>query len=768
VNEGAPPGVVVLGGGAAGLSAAYELTRPELGDDRLPVSVYTPGWRLGGKGASGRGAFGRIEEHGLHIWFGFYLNAFGLLGDAYERLRAAGAASKFETIADAFSPCNQLGLVEPLAAAPGGGPASWETRCFPLAARERFQPREGFGSVPLLFAGIVERTAPLQAGAFAARADLESLAAKPPAEITEAELLEAAESFRRWGEELGPGAPRHAAAVAMRVLALCAVFALPAWLRGKAPDGDLARRGPFDELNEIDLREALSGRPNPGREPSAAAGRIFERLRKIDRLRCDREAIDSAVVRVLYDLAFAYRGGDRAKPDVAAGVAVENIINIGQRHGGTVMWKMNAGMGDVVFAPLYRALAEPPAAHSLPVEFHFFSAVERIVLGPDDAVEEIAIRRQLRVAAGPAAYRPLTPGKLPTWPSQPYAAQIEAADREAIAAVERRWRVAGRLGEGQSIFPAFEREPNPLGRDDAESLETLRRGRDFSEVVLAMPPAAIGALARESERDLLNACPDLDATLKRAHPVATQALQAWFDIPRVAGGAQRLGWPPDCGNAAGGSPVLGGYCKRFADAAPFDPPPGAAEMFDTYCDLTHLLGEESWGEDPPRHLAYFCRVAPLRADEGHEAADRRAWKEARDFLAEHHALAPAARPFWDRDYAPEHLTDRRPSPARGWDRVAAQYARCNSGPSERYSTSHAGTVNARLHPGDLRAGRGPLGARVPNLTLAGDWTYTAVNAGSVEAAVMSGIEAAATLLGPASGPAVRLPWWRRKPAGGRR
>ena len=28
------------------------------------------GWRLGGKGASSRGANGRIEEHGLHIWLG--------------------------------------------------------------------------------------------------------------------------------------------------------------------------------------------------------------------------------------------------------------------------------------------------------------------------------------------------------------------------------------------------------------------------------------------------------------------------------------------------------------------------------------------------------------------------------------------------------------------------------------------------------------------------------------------------------------------------
>ena len=51
--------------------------------------MYQLGWRLGGKGASGRrmsqGA--RIEEHGLHIWFGFYDNAFRLMREAYSELR---------------------------------------------------------------------------------------------------------------------------------------------------------------------------------------------------------------------------------------------------------------------------------------------------------------------------------------------------------------------------------------------------------------------------------------------------------------------------------------------------------------------------------------------------------------------------------------------------------------------------------------------------------------------------------------------------------
>ena len=77
--------VAVVGGGCAALTAAFELTRPEHGR-RFDVTVYQMGWRLGGKGASGRGVANRIEEHGLHLWMGFYENAFRIMRDCYAEL----------------------------------------------------------------------------------------------------------------------------------------------------------------------------------------------------------------------------------------------------------------------------------------------------------------------------------------------------------------------------------------------------------------------------------------------------------------------------------------------------------------------------------------------------------------------------------------------------------------------------------------------------------------------------------------------------------
>ncbi|MDQ4129490.1 MAG: NAD(P)-binding protein, partial [Actinomycetota bacterium] len=82
----AKPRVAVLGGGVGALTAAFELSRGAWQERFESITVYQLGWRLGGKGASGRGVNGRIEEHGLHVWFGFYENAFRMMRECYRDL----------------------------------------------------------------------------------------------------------------------------------------------------------------------------------------------------------------------------------------------------------------------------------------------------------------------------------------------------------------------------------------------------------------------------------------------------------------------------------------------------------------------------------------------------------------------------------------------------------------------------------------------------------------------------------------------------------
>ena len=62
--------IAILGGGCGAMAAAFWITAREGWQTDYEVTVYQVGWRLGGKGASGRGIDNRIEEHGLHLWGG--------------------------------------------------------------------------------------------------------------------------------------------------------------------------------------------------------------------------------------------------------------------------------------------------------------------------------------------------------------------------------------------------------------------------------------------------------------------------------------------------------------------------------------------------------------------------------------------------------------------------------------------------------------------------------------------------------------------------
>src|SRR5262245_33107864 len=95
--------IIILGGGVGALTTAYYLTTRPNWEQEYDIIVYQLGWRLGGKCASSRnaGEHDRIEEHGLHVWFGFYENAFALMRAVYAALgRPAG--SPFAKIDDAF------------------------------------------------------------------------------------------------------------------------------------------------------------------------------------------------------------------------------------------------------------------------------------------------------------------------------------------------------------------------------------------------------------------------------------------------------------------------------------------------------------------------------------------------------------------------------------------------------------------------------------------------------------------------------------------
>ena len=134
------------------------------------------------------------------------------------------------------------------------------------------------------------------------------------------------------------------------------------------------------------------------------------------------------VLRSVYDVAFGYPRGSIPAADVAAGTATSDLLRLAFSYRGSIMYKMQAGMGDAVFTPLYEVL------RARGVRFKFFHAVTALRLGRDEngrpvnRVDEVEMVEQAKLASGLREYRPLEGVEsLECWPSEPLWDQLEPA-----------------------------------------------------------------------------------------------------------------------------------------------------------------------------------------------------------------------------------------------------------------------------------------------------------------------------------------------------
>jgi uncharacterized protein with NAD-binding domain and iron-sulfur cluster len=685
-----PVRVAILGGGCGGLAAAWRLTATPALRRRFEVTVYELGWQLGGKGASGRmphpageaGRGQRIEEHGLHIWFGFYEHAFRMLRAAYEE---AGLASGEGWWKVPFEKCNSVSLYE------RRDDDTWVRQSVALPARGGANHGPPTEHRRVTLGRALARTTRLLATGL--RADLVGAAprrgASAPAEGTTRGLAGTALILDQLADEIdrmqspltldaddasGPltrgrlrfAQPRARGAreavveplvdrllahvrelqravaeeeITDRVRLWRGVLELVAASLAGIIRDDVLWRG-FGALDEEDLRDWL--------RRHGAGAETLER---------------SPVLRGLYDLTFAYRAGDKRQPSLAAGKGLQSLLMM-INYEGAFMWRMRAGMGDVVFSPLYLALRKRG------VRFEFFSRVTRLGLMPGrPIVDAIELSRDATVVAGADRYEPLRRiGDWWCWPATPDQGQLSDA------------------------------EPRR---------QTLRRGSQFDDVVLAIPVGAQGEICGE----LTAANPRFKQMLEGAETVRTKALQVWLTRP-----IEELA------------------ARRGDDQPGLDPPATAyAEPFDTYCDMSHLLDAEGYdGVDGPKAVAYFCAVLPDFTDA--VQAQRAVHSGAVEYLERR------ARVIWPGAFS-EGAFDWNvvfdPLGRSGPARLEAQYLRANVEPTDRYVMTPAGSVDSRLDPD--RSG-------FENLVLAGDWTHNGIDGGCVEAAVISGERAAEGLI----------------------
>lgn len=468
--------IAILGGGLAGLATAWELSRS---GEPFDITVYQIGWRLGGKGASGRRAeaSNRIEEHGLHAFSGLYENAFAMMRDAYE---VAGAQTPGHpwTWTQAFRPCRRIVLHEQFR----GRVVPWVLR-LPTNAelpghhdpnlalspwtyleilRDTIQLLRG-GDVPerVRPPGRDRRAGPLGRATITLIRRTFETAARPILACAQ-KLLE-----RRWSH-----VAEHVENDATRIAWIVANFAYGN-LRGYIAD-DVPKRG-FTHLDAYDYRVWLSRHIVP------------------DLVDGQSLTTNSPLVGFLYDAQFAYLDGDVERPSFAAGTALQTMFRMAFTWKGAVIWKMQAGMGDVVFAPLYSLLKQRG------VKFDFFHEVSSL-----EAERKQLIRIHLtRQALTRTDYDPLvTIGGLPCWPSQPRWEQIIDAQKYASIDLEA------------------------YGTSGIES-RTLEVGRDVDEVVLAI---SLGGLPHVAA-NLIAQSDEWQKMIQHVRTVRTQASQVWFDHP---------------------------------------------------------------------------------------------------------------------------------------------------------------------------------------------------------------------------------------------
>lgn len=695
--------IAVLGGGMGALAAAYALSGPDNPRrDELEITVYQMGWRLGGKGASGRslrpGHRGRIEEHGLHNLFGFYENTFRMMRACYRELGRA-PEHPLATFRDAVRPESSAIFMEPL---PGGGAAPWRI----TNPVNRHVPGEGDLDLPLWSAVVMavefvdlnfvsppDRPPHPSDGALHPRPGLLPLASA---------IMAAA-----WGAKAGHRLGRRAlgrldarlaglirrggwAAVQRAAVQALRLGRAAAWrgyrgrlgshsarrqwillnfstsvLIGMLEDG-VFHRG-YDAINDRDFRDWLTPR-------ALDDGGVM---------------LDSVLMRVVYDSSFAYEDGDTRvdsrghapKANYEAGTLLRGLVRASTQYKGAFGWKLQGGCGDVLIAPLYEVL------RARGVRFRFFHQVTALRCGQhaSDPIQAVELCAQTPIIGGAGAYEPLVDfGGVPCWPAEPRYEQLVHGAQIAQEGID------------------LERAGPPA--PGAQRL-TLRRGVDFDAVVLGIAVGALPALTRE----LAAASTDWADMLRHLKTTPTQALQVWSGADSRTLGA----------DAEGGQPITGFWYDE-------------ASALNVWADMSHLVPWE--GRPEIQHVSYF--VSPMRDAGGQRASDDKVDADARALMADHVSAVlwpAAAQPGGGLDWSVLADPDQRAGEAR----MAAQYTRANVEPTERYVLSVAGSSRYRLPASDP--------ARFPNLFLAGDWTLNGLNCGCMEAAVTSGLLAASAL-----------------------
>jgi uncharacterized protein with NAD-binding domain and iron-sulfur cluster len=693
-----PQRVVILGGGMSALTAALELTDPSQ-HGKYDVTVYQMGWRLGGQGASGRNRklADRIEEHGLHIWCGFYENAFRLMRTVYAEM-ARSPHAPLATWDAAFKP-------QDVVVYPHLIDNKWDF--WELDFPTNFMKPGDHTPFPFTLAGALELaikwlyefykgwTGPtphaptVPAGHpienftkphwwHQAHADAGMIPLENPSHF---DLISLAHHTIQSAGTVT--ADHHPILIEILTLFVEGVWAflgdkvlnnldarrhwMIIYLGATALAGMLKDNLIFDGLSKIDGSDFLDWLSSNALLTDATANEVG--------------ITGSVLPFAIYNIAFSYENGESSKPNMSAAVALSLALRIVVGYKGSVLWKMQAGMGDTVFAPIYTVLQRRG------VKFHYFNQVRSLNPGKGQ-IDSITIDRQVDLTVG--EYDPLILVKgVPCWPNEPLYDQI---DPTQAAILELDHIDLEQANNGWINVTQF----------------TLTAGQDYDHIILGIPVAALKDVCAE----IIAASTAWQQMTSGVQTVQTQAMQYWLNKD-LAG----LGCPYP-------SALLGTYVMPFS----------------TVGDYSQLIPVENWPASANlQNITYVCDVLPDTFPNQQQANDQvksnsltflenytgQMWPKA----AGHDKRLPNSID-WSLLIAPSSLA--------GGERFNAQYWRANIDPASRYAQCIADTAQYRLKTN---------ATGYSNLSITGVWIDNGFHMGCIEGAAMSGMLTAQAISG---------------------
>lgn len=684
-----PKKLAVVGGGMSSMTAIYYLTSQPNWQEEWDITVYQMGWRIGGKGASGvnpkKGY--RIEEHGLHLWMGFYENAFHTIKQVYKDLNRE-PSMPLSTFEQAFKPHDSMTFAEFV----NGEWKDW-TLHFPTLPGEPgdlILPNS-FEFFELWFEWIIKQVTGI--------------------DITDEPHTDQDVESDSWFSEILEIIEDKIELFLYKVLKALSrlmIKTLNLWEKIDDPleNTKIAKQLQLAKLKIWGAIGKRLAKTDEGRRAFIIVDLFltileglfedqaitvqnkqividFQKLNTYDYIEWLKKhganpelTIPSPLVRAMYDGPFAFLKGDPLQPNVEAGTILRIFLRLAFTCKKHVVWKMQAGMGDTIFAPMYEVLSRRG------VKFKFFHKLLNLELNSEkNHIQRIHLAEQVECVK---PYEPLIDvAGLPCWPSEP---RWEFINPEQAHYLKQNHI---NLESDWAAWKPF--------RTFAMEFE-----KDFDQILLGVSIATLPLVADE----LIQHSNTWKQMIENVQTVQTQAYQLWFSAD-----ANTLGVTND--------KLLSTY----------------VEPVDTFAAMNHLLVREQWKPPhEPHYIAYLCGVLdetnPIPPPEQHDFEKNETLRVKQNLLnyIQNHLqhLLPGA--FKDHQFQWEYLLDLENQ--QGEQRLNYQYFRANVSSSERYVLSVKNSSRYRLKTDQT----GFL-----NLFITGDWIQNGLNAGFVEGAVMSGI-----------------------------